>query len=400
MAADRHSAVVAVPAAAPLGRLLLGVAVALLGVAAVPLGVVVVPQSAAVGAVVAAAVVVAAGAVERPNPLGPHQENSHMIAIKTSLRLVAASALLALAGNLPAAEPAAQPGAAPTAPTTPVPHYPTPDEAIQALLDAVASGESGALAKVLGTEPGELGSGDPIADANALEEFLAVAEEAVNIEQAEGDEDLAIVTMGEDDWPFPVPLVRDAQGWYFDVATGKEEIFNRRIGRNELSTIETMRAYVQAQDEYAAEDRNGDGVKEYARRLMSTEGTRDGLYWPTKEGEPESPMGPLVAGAVGEGYKPGQGGGSNPFHGYLFRALTGQGQSAPGGAKEYLVDGHLTGGFALLAYPAEYGNSGVMSFLVNQSGIVYEADLGSDTATAAAAITAYDPGEGWTAATD
>ncbi len=320
-----------------------------------------------------------------------------MNAIKTRLRL--AAALLALAGNLPAAEPTAQPGAAPTAPATPAPHYATPDEAIQALLDAVASGESGALAKVLGTEPGELGSGDPIADANALEEFLAVAE-AVNIEQAEGDEDLAIVTMGEDEWPFPVPLVRDAQGWYFDAATGKEEIFNRRIGRNELSTIETMRAYVQAQDEYAGEDRNGDGVKEYARRLMSTAGARDGLYWPTAEGEPESPMGPLIAEAVGEGYKPGQGGGSKPFHGYLFRALTAQGENAPGGAKEYLVDGHLTGGFALLAYPAEYGNSGVMSFLVNQSGIVYEADLGPETATAAAAITAYNPGEGWTAVTD
>lgn len=322
-----------------------------------------------------------------------------MNAIKTSLRLVAA-ALLALAGNLGAAEPTAQPGAAPTAPTTSAPHYPTPDDAIQALLDAVASGESGALSKVLGTEPGELGSGDPVADANALEELLAVAAEAVNIEQSEDDEDLAVVTMGEDDWPFPIPLVRDAQGWYFDAATGKEEIFNRRIGRNELSAIATLRAYVQAQDEYAGEDRNGDGVKEYARRLMSTEGTRDGLYWPTAEGDPESPMGPLVAEAVGEGYKPGQGGGSKPFHGYLFRALTTQGENAPGGAKDYLVDGHLTGGFALLAYPAEYGNSGIKSFLVNQSGIVYENDLGPDTGTAAAAITAYDPGEGWMAVTD
>jgi hypothetical protein len=323
-----------------------------------------------------------------------------MNAIKTSLRLVAVGALLALAGNLAAAEPPTQPGDAPAAPASSVTHYPTPDEAIQALLDAVAGGESGALAKLLGAAPGELGSGDAVDDANALEDFLAAAEEAVSIEQAEGDENLAVVTMGEDGWPFPIPLVRDAQGWYFDVATGKEEIFNRRIGRNELSTIETMRAYVQAQDEYAGEDRNGDGVKEYARRLMSTEGARDGLYWPTAEGEPQSPMGPLIAEAVGEGYKPGQGGGSKPYHGYLFRALTAQGANAPGGAKDYLVDGHLTGGFALLAYPAEYGSSGVQSFLVNHSGIVYEADLGPETATAATAITAYDPGEGWTAVTD
>lgn len=133
---------------------------------------------------------------------------------------------------------------------------------------------------------------------------------------------------------------------------------------------------------------------------MSTPGTHDGLYWPTAEGEPESPMGPLVAEAVGEGYKPGQGGGSNPYHGYLFRSLTAQGANAPGGPKDDLVDGHLTGGFALLAYPAEYGNSGVKSFLVNQSGIVYENDLGPDTATAAAGITRYDPGEGWKAVTD
>jgi hypothetical protein len=389
---------VAVPAVAAHGRLLLAVAVVLPGVAVALRAAVAVPQVAAVVVAAVVAVVAAAGAVERPNPLGPQQENSHMNAIKTSLRL--AAALLALAGNLAAAESTSQPSAAPTAPATPAPHYATPDEAIQALLDAVASGESGALSKVLGTEPGELGSGDPVADANALEELLAVAAEAVNIEQTDDDEDLAVVTMGEDDWPFPIPLLRDTQGWYFDAATGKEEIFNRRIGRNELSAIATLRAYVEAQDEYAAEDPNGDGVKEYARRLMSTEGTRDGLYWPTKEGEPGSPMGPLVAGAIGEGYKPGQGGGSNPFHGYLFRAITAQGENAPGGAKDYLVDGHLTGGFAVLAYPAEYGNSGVMSFLVNQSGIVYEADLGSDTATAAAAITAYDPGEGWTAATD
>ncbi len=325
-----------------------------------------------------------------------------MNAIRNLIRLATAGTLFLFAGALAAAETApAAPIAAEAAAPAPVagPHFPTPDAAIQALLDAVASGEAGALAKVLGPEAAELGSGDPVADANAQEAFLAVAEEAVNIEQDEGDAEVAVVTMGEDHWPFPIPLVQDAQGWYFDTATGKEEIYNRRIGRNEISAIETLRAYVQAQDEYHDEDRNGDGVREYARRIMSGEGKRDGLYWPTQDGEPESPMGPLVAEAAGEGYTQGQGG-VTPYHGYLFRAPTAQGASAPGGVKDYLVDGHLTGGFAAIAYPAEYGNSGVMSFQVNQSGIVYQKDLGPDTATAAAALNVYDPGEGWTAVTD
>jgi hypothetical protein len=325
-----------------------------------------------------------------------------MIACKNRLCLAAAGTLLLWAGSPTAAEPEAGAATSPaaSAPTSMGAHYPTPDEAIQALLDAAAAPEGGALAKVLGPDAADLGSGDPVADANALEDFLALAEEAVNIEQDDGDEDRALVTMGADDWPFPIPLVHDAQGWYFDTAAGKEEIFNRRIGRNELFTIATMRAYVQAQDEYASEDRIGNGVKEYARRLMSTAGTHDGLYWPSAEGEPESPMGPLVADAQAEGYKPGEGGGSKPYHGYVFRELTAQGPNAPGGAKDYLVDGHLTGGFALLAYPAEYGNSGIMTFQVNQSGIVYQADLGPDTAAKAAAMQVYDPGEDWSAVTD
>lgn len=324
-----------------------------------------------------------------------------MIAINNSLRLATAGLFLVLAGTLAASEPTdpPSPAAAAAAVSALGAHYPSPDEAIQALLDAAAAG-GGALAKVLGPGVSDIGSGDPVADANALEDFLAAAEEGVWIEQEEGEEDLALVTLGADEWVFPIPLVRDGQGWYFDMETGKEEIFNRRIGRNEITAIETLRAYVQAQDEYAAQDRNGDGVKEYARRLMSSAGSRDGLYWPTKEGEPESPMGPLVAEAVAEGYQPGQNGGASPYHGYLFRTLPAQGANAPGGARDYLVDGRLTGGFALLAIPAEYGNSGVLSFLVNQSGIVYENDLGEDTAAAGAAISAYDPGEGWSAVTD
>jgi hypothetical protein len=346
-------------------------------------------------------VAVAAAVAVEPHPSSTLQEKNPMKHTYCTTYLATAGALLV---SLAASAATEAPGAAaPPADQTAAPgqpHYATPDEAIQALLDAAAHPGEGAIAKVLGPEAADLGSGDPVADGNALEDFLESAAEAVNIEQEAGVEDLAVVTMGADDWPFPIPLVRDAQGWYFDSATGKEEIYNRRIGRNELSTIETLRAYVQAQDEYAREDRNGDGVMEYARRLMSTPGTRDGLYWSSAEGEPESPMGHLVAEAVAEGYKTGQGGGARPYHGYLYRALTAQGHNAPDGTKDYLADGHLTGGFAALAYPAEYGNSGVLSFLVNQSGIVYENDLGPETAAAAAAITAYDPGEGWTAVTD
>jgi len=359
------------------------------------------PVVLAVGAAAALGVAGAAAAVVAEHLANPNQQETRtMKHMHYTTCLTAAGALMLSLTASAATEPTeAVPGAEPASAQV-QPHFATPDEAIQALLDAAANPGEGAVAKVLGPEGAELGSGDPVADANALEDLLEVASEAVEIEEVEGVEDLALVTMGEDAWPFPIPLVRDAQGWYFDTATGKEEVFNRRIGRNELSSIETLRTYVQAQDEYAQEDRDGDGVKAYARRLMSTPGTRDGLYWPTAEGEPESPMGPLVAEAVAEGYKPGERIGARPYHGYLFRALTAQGANAPDGAKDYLVDGKLTGGFAVLAFPAEYGNSGVMTFLVNQSGIVYEKDLGPETATTAGAIDAYDPGEGWTAVTD
>ena len=308
-----------------------------------------------------------------------------MIATKyaKSLAPVCAAALVLVAGI-----------AAATGPT----HYPTPDAAVQALVDAAASEKRGALQAVLGSGIEALRSGDPVADAADREEFVHAASKSARIEQE--DDDHAILTIGPDDWPFPIPLVRDAKGWYFDVAAGKQEIYNRRIGRNELDTIEVMRAFVDAQDEYAEADRNGDGMREYARKLMSSQGARDGLYWPTKEDEPDSPMGPLVAEAVVEGYKPGQNSQPKPYHGYYYRMLTAQGEHAPGGAKSYLNDGHMSKGFAALAYPAEYGNSGIMTFLVNQSGILFQKDLGDETAKAAAAITAYDPDDTWDPVTD
>ncbi len=308
-----------------------------------------------------------------------------MIATKyaRSLAPACAAALVLVAGIAAAAGPA---------------HYPTPDAAVQALVDAAASEKRGALLPVLGSMVEALRSGDPLADAAEREEFVHAASESARIEQE--DDDHAVLSIGPDDWPFPIPLVRDAKGWYFDVAAGKQELYNRRIGHNELDTIEVMRAFVDAQDEYAQADRNGDGMREYAQKLMGSQGARDGLYWPTKEDEPDSPMGPLVAEAVAEGYKPGQNSQPKPYHGYYYRMLTAQGEHAPGGAKSYLNDGHMSKGFAALAYPAEYGNSGIMTFLVNQSGILFQKDLGDDTAKAAAAITAYDPDDTWDPVTD
>jgi hypothetical protein len=281
-------------------------------------------------------------------------------------------------------------------------HYATPEAAIQALIDAAASEEPGALQPVLGPEAAELGSGDPVADATAREAFVEAASEIARIEQEEGAEDRALLTIGEDEWPFPIPLVKDAEGWRFDTAAGKDELINRRIGRNELYTIAVARAFVDAQHEYAAADRDGDGTREFAQRLMSREGQRDGLYWPASAGEADSPMGPLIAAAVGEGYRPGgvDADAPKPYHGYLYRILTAQGARPPGGARSYLSGEDLTGGFALLAWPVAYGQSGIMSFQVNASGMLFQKDLGDETAAAVAAMMAYDPGKGWEAVTD
>jgi hypothetical protein len=305
-----------------------------------------------------------------------------------SLRL-AGSFVLALAGALLAAGAVAAQGQ---------PHYRTPDAAVQALVNAAASGNKGALVKVLGPAATELGSGDAVADAGDRQDFVEAAAKSARIEQR--DKDHAVLTVGEDDWPFPIPLVRDDKGWYFDVAAGKQELLHRRVGRNELTTIAVLRDFVDAENEYARRDPNGDGIHSYARKLMSSQDARDGLYWPTKGGEPQSPMGPLVAEAVAAGYKPGQGSGPKPYHGYYYRILTAQGPHAPGGAKSYINGGHMTKGFAALAYPAKYGNSGVMTFMVNQSGILFQKDLGKDTAKAAAAISAYDPDESWQPVTE
>ena len=199
----------------------------------------------------------------------------------------------------------------------------------------------------------------------------------------------ALIAVGTDGWTMPIPIVKKAQGWQFDARAGAEEMRIRRIGRNELAAMQVMLAYVDAQREYAARDWDGDGVKSFAMKALSSSGKHDGLYWASLPGEPESPLGPAFADA-----KPGQ-----PYHGYAFRILTAQGPSAPGGAKSFVKNGRMTEGFALIAWPAKYDYTGVMTFIVNQDGVVYEKDLGPDTATVAAAIRSFDPDSSWQRAT-
>ena len=277
--------------------------------------------------------------------------------------------------------------------------FATPDAAVQALIEAAATEGPEALLAVLGPDLADLVSGDPVADAADRRWFVENARLSAQIEDETADS--AWLVIGPEDWPFPIPLFRDEQGWYFDTAAGADEILNRRIGRNELFTLATLRAVVEAQREYAAADPQGTGKPAYARFILSSPGQRDGLYWPTQPGEPQSPLGPAIAEAAAMGYDitPSREG-PRPFHGYLYKILTAQGDQAPGGARNYLEEDRLTGGFGLLAWPASYGESGIMTFQVNQRGLVYERDLGEDTAALAAAITAYDPGEGWLPAVD
>ena len=198
--------------------------------------------------------------------------------------------------------------------------------------------------------------------------------------------------IGKDNWPLPIPIVKAGEIWVFDAEQGKQEILNRRIGRNELHVMDVLHAYTDAQHEYASRDCGGCGVVEFAQRLISTQGKRDGLYWEVKKGEKESPLGPLVARAAKEGYADAD---LSPFHGYYFKILKGQGKHARGGAYDYVVKGKMILGFALVAYPAEYGNSAVMVFIVNQEGIIYEKDLGKDTTRIAEGMKFFNPDKTW-----
>jgi hypothetical protein len=209
------------------------------------------------------------------------------------------------------------------------------------------------------------------------------------------DQARVILYVGAENWPVPIPLVKKNGGWVFDTAAGKEELLDRRVGRNELFTIKVLEDLTNAQTEYASEARDGEDTAHFAQKILSDAGKRNGLYWETSEGQPESPIGPLVASATAQGYKRDGGGNPIPFHGYYYEVLTRQGRNAPGGAKNYLVNGKMTAGFAFLAYPAEYRASGVMTFMINQDGIIVQKDLGSDTAKLASEITEFNPDKTW-----
>jgi hypothetical protein len=267
--------------------------------------------------------------------------------------------------------------------------FSSPDDAATALAAAVKSGTKGSILKVLGNAAADIvASGDEVADAETLKRFRA-AYEAKHAIKAEGNTK-AIVILGNDDFPFPIPLYKTKSGWEFDTAEGRREILHRRIGRNELDAIQTCLAYVDAQNEYAEKDR-GEGVGVYAQRIVSTPGKTDGLFW-RDDGDP-SPLGELAAEASAEGYKV-EGRGA-PYHGYYFHILKAQGSDAPGGALDYVVKGKMIGGFALIAYPAKYGNSGVMTFLVNHAGIVFQKDLGRQTDFVAKRMILFDPDQTW-----
>ena len=271
--------------------------------------------------------------------------------------------------------------------------FTTPEAAVDALVEAAKSGDAKAILGVLGPDGRAIvSSGDPVADRNTREAFVS-AYDAKHTIEAEGNGTQMLI-IGNDDWPFPIPLVNKSGEWQFDTGAGLDEILRRRVGRNELATIQVARAYVQAQNEYAALDPAGLGRGVYARRIVSHPGKRDGLYWPTAEGQPPSPLGELAAQASAEGYKAGSA--PIPYHGYYYRILTRQGAGASGSAYDYLVKGKMRGGFALLAFPAEYGNSGIMTFMVNHDGTVFQKDLGPKTAKLARKIDAFAPDQTWT----
>jgi len=272
--------------------------------------------------------------------------------------------------------------------------FASPDDAGNALLAAAKSGDQNAVLAIFGPDSKQvIYSGDAVQDKNAANTFVAgygVMHRWRSL--PDGDQ---ILLVGADNFPFPIPLKKNGDGkWFFDTAAGKDEVLNRRIGRNELALIEVCGAVADAETEYFAQPHDGEKAKQFAAKFVSDPGKQNGLYWQAAEGQPASPLGPLAALATAEGYaaKPE---GHTPFHGYYFRMLKGQSDKAPGGAKDYVVNGKMTGGFAFVAYPAEYGNSGVMTFMINQDGVLLQKDLGKTTTETATAMSAFDPDSGW-----
>ncbi len=301
----------------------------------------------------------------------------------------------------------ALPGLLLTAPLAPVPvaraaeaaqqqTFANPDEAVAALVQALRADDTQALHAIFGSDGEKLvESGDPVADKAARERFVAeyTAAHAL-LAQTDARQ---ILNIGANAWPLPIPLVKENDRWRFDTVAGAQEIIDRRIGRNELKTIQTLLAVVAAEQDYFDRVQRGTGTGAYAARLLSQTDQQDGLYWDTQNDEPPSPLGPLVAQAQDEGYPAAESdaGKQIPYHGYYFHILNGQGPNAPGGARSYLKNGSMTGGFAVMAWPAEYENSGIMTFMVDQDGVVFQKDLGPDTAKLASTMRLFDPDVSW-----
>ncbi len=303
-------------------------------------------------------------------------------AIRAGLACVVALSVFAIAAS--AAE-----DAAPTDPKS----YATAEAAVDALIAAARGDNAAALVAVLGGSAEPLvSSGDDVADATARARFVGQYDESHEL-VADGDSKFTL-QVGNDGWPFPFPIVKSGDQWSFDVAAGIDEVVYRRIGRNELGAIDACRGIVEAQTDYASEGHDGQPAGIYAQKLMSDAGKRNGLYWVSQPGERASPVGPFIASAATEGYRKGEG--PLPYHGYVYRLLTSQGPAAPGGARSYIKDGQLSGGYAVVAYPVEYESSGVETFMINQDGVLYQKDLGDKTAKLAEAIKAFNPDSTWT----
>ncbi len=271
--------------------------------------------------------------------------------------------------------------------------FASPDEAVKALVDALKAFDAKALSAIFG--PGSkdvISSGDPIADKTANERFINLYAQKNKLEETDANK--VVLYLGNKEWPFPIPIVKKDAVWQFDTNEGREEILARRIGRNELSVIQICLAYVDAQREYALKDR--DGLLAYAQKFVSDSGKKDGLYWEAKEGDEQSPLGPLVAAAQEQGYTGRQSGDKPvPYHGYYYRILKAQGKHARGGSYDYVIKGKMIGGFALVAYPARYGSSGIMTFIVNHDGVVYQKDVGENSEKAALGMKLFNPDSTW-----
>jgi len=280
--------------------------------------------------------------------------------------------------------------------------FPTAEAAVAALKQATLAENPMALRGIFGPAAADIQNPDRVQATNEFEAFTAALNETNHL--VPESKTKYVLEVGTNSWPFPIPIVKKNSGWFFDTEAGAEEILNRRIGGNELEVLRVMRVYVDAQREYASKDRDGDQVLEYAQKLASSPGKMDGLYWPPELNGEISPLGPMVAEAQEEGYfgKKGggaasstQGAGPQPFHGYYFKILTRQSKQAPGGKYDYIINGNMIGGFAMVAWPADYGQSGIMTFIVNQQGIVYQRDLGENTAKIASKMSSYDPDPKW-----